>query len=118
MISGVSNLQTGAAGLVILVVVAILTGVLLPRWTVKQLIKAAEEALKLKDQQLAAKDEEVKLWRQTAENYQATAAKAIDYSTNLLTVNEVATKALHALTSSAHQGEPDEIAQNKAPSEA
>ncbi len=117
MISGISGLQTGAAGLVVLTVVAIVSGLLLPRWTVKQLIRATEEALRLKDKQLEAKDQEVSLWRETAENYRKANQQALDASASLLAVNEVTTKALHALTTGAHQGEPDETAHVDAPSE-
>ncbi len=119
MISGISGLQTGAAGLLAVVMIAVLSGLLVPRWIVKQLVRAAEDALTLKDKQLESKDLEISLWRETAENYRKANQQAMESSAALLTVNEVTTKALHALTTGAHQGESDEIAHgHQAPSKA
>lgn len=118
MISGISDLQTGAAGLVVLVIVAILSGMLLPRWTVKQLMKATQDALALKDKQLESKDQQIQLLTESNDNYRKANDRLVESSANMIAVNEVATKALHALTTGAHQGEPDEIAQTQAPSEA
>ena len=117
MLSGLSSLQTSAAAIVVFVVVAVLSGALLPRWTVKTLIKALEEALKLKDKQLESKDKQIELLTETVDNYRKANDRLIESSTAMISVNEVATKALHALSVSAHQGEPDEIAQANAPSE-
>lgn len=117
MISGVSDLQGGAAGVVLLIIIAIISGLLIPRWTMKQLMKALEEALRLKDQQLVSKDREIDLWRETAENYRKANEQIMEASASMISVNQVTTKALHALTTGAHQGEADEIAHTTASSE-
>lgn len=110
MLSGLSSLQTSAAAIVVFAVIAVLSGALLPRWTVKTLMKALEDAVKLKDKQ-------IELLTETVENYRKANDRLIESSTAMISVNEVATRALHALSVSAHQGEPDEIAQVHAPSE-
>ena len=116
MITGVSNLQYGAGGLLAIVLLSVLFGLLIPRWVVNQLVRAKNEEIKSKDRQLEAKEREIALWRETAENYRKANMKVVDYGNNLIAVNEVATKALHALTASAHQGEPGEVANPKASS--
>lgn len=117
MITGVSNLQYGAGGLLAIILLAIVFGILVPRWVVNQIIKGRDQTIAEKDKQLAAKDREIELWRETAENYMKVASKTVGFSENLIGVSEVTTKALHALTASAHQGEPNEVAQVSAPSQ-
>jgi|SRR5580698_9133282 hypothetical protein len=117
MISGVSDLQFGAGGVLAIVIVAILAGLLLPRWTVKQLLRAAEDAIRFKDKEIAFKDEQIKLLGETVDNYRRANEKLIQSSGDMIAVNQVATKALHALTTGAYSGESDEIAQLQAPSE-
>lgn len=117
MITGVSNLQYGAGGLLAIVLLSVLFGLLIPRWVVNQLIKAKNDEIKSKDKQLEAKDKEISLWRETADNYRIANLQIARSSDKMLAVNEVTTKALHALTTSAHRGEPDEVASIQAPSE-
>lgn len=116
MITGVSNLQYGAGGIVAIVILAVLFGWLIPRWTVNQIVKSKDKEIDQKDKQLAAKDKENELLRQAVDNYRLANDRVMEYSNSLLSVSQVTTKALHALTASAHQGEPDEVALVKAPS--
>jgi uncharacterized membrane-anchored protein YhcB (DUF1043 family) len=117
VITGVSNLQYGAGAILAIVLLAIVFGYLIPRWTVNQLMKAKNDEIKAKDRQLEQKDREISLLREVAENYRAANLEIARSSDRILTVNEVTTKALHALTSSAHQGEPDEAAHLQASSQ-
>lgn len=108
MITGVSDLQLGAAGLVMLGIIALATGVLVPRWTVKQLMAALREAITLKDQQLTQKDEEIKLWKEAAKNNATARDQAIENAAVAIEVGRLNTKVLHALTAGSHQGEADD----------
>lgn len=117
MITGVSNLQYGAGALVAIFILSVLFGYLIPRWTHNQIVKSKNEDIKSKDRQLEQKDKEIALWREIAENYRTANLEIMRSSNNLITVGEVTTKALHALTASAHQGEPDEVAHLQASSQ-
>jgi hypothetical protein len=116
MISGVSDWQSGAAGLVILGIIALFAGWIVPRPQVNQLIDALRDNLKFKDDQLAAKDKELELWKEAARTSEKARDEALAYSHELIQVTQTNTKVLHALTAGADQGEAHEIAQVQAPS--
>jgi hypothetical protein len=116
MTAEILSSQYSAGALLAVVLLSVIFGILLPRWTVNQIIRAKNEELKAKNQQLEAKEKELNLYREAVENYRQANLKLFEASDKQLVVNEVTTKALHALTTSAHRGEPDEVAHTQAPS--
>lgn len=116
MISGVSNWQSGAAGLVILFIIGLFAGWIQPKWNVSQLTKVYLDALKFKDEQIASKDTEIKLLREANERYrvaQVDATKSLATATEVVQAN---TEVLHAITTGTSMEKQNELAQVEAPS--
>jgi len=78
-------------GVIALVLVAVISGLLIPKHTVKLLLKA--------------KDEEIAMWKRVAQNREEVTHTSLEYARESLGVNQTAVRALDALARVADQGD-------------
>ena len=76
-----------------MVLVAVITGLLVPKPTVKLLIKA--------------KDEEIAMWKRIAQGREEVTQTSLGYARESLAVNQTAVRALDTLARVADQGDAD-----------